>query len=363
MPVSEAVDVYAAVAQMGRQQRAGGTLIEQLVGVVAENFAFQAVARRLNEFSADDLRRLATAWAELRSAPSLEEALRGERDAFFVPILRNVVLPGLTAELSGDAGEGTSVEGSFDDLRLSALVDLGGDERSISLEKTATGETFTLREGRTVNGVELLSIDFGARRAIIRRDGSEGVVNLDSKAISSRRRDGRRLRELMGFSTEASGDGFSERYLAWVAAVRKHPGGLEGYEKDLNAEYDLRIAEQMDLATQAKLSEHRPELPDDLILRTLMPTMYALSRNLTRAGLSTDMLQAAIQMRLADLGAADERDAVKVVDPWATDCSGFVYQKTADGGFQLSSAYEAAPDQGTTFKFAAPDAGYLPPDN
>ena len=167
----------------------------------------------------------------------------------------------------------------------------------------------------------------------------------------------------MGFSTEASGDGFSERYLAWVAAVRKHPGGLEGYEMDLIAEYDRLIADHVGWAAQAKLLEHRPRPPDDLILRTVMPTMYTLSRYLTRASLSADMLQAAIQMRLADLGVADERDVVKVVDPWATDGSGFVYQKTADGGFQLSSAYEAAPDQGTTFKFAAPDAGYLPPDN
>ena len=57
LPADQACVAYAAVAQLARQQRSGATLIEQLTGVAIEGIAQSGPARRLAEFSADDLRR------------------------------------------------------------------------------------------------------------------------------------------------------------------------------------------------------------------------------------------------------------------------------------------------------------------
>jgi hypothetical protein len=365
LPPGEAIDIYAAIAQLGRQQRSGGTLIEQLVGVAIEGIAQAEAATRLNEFSPEELLRLSATWEQLKARPSNADALSGEREIFFRPWVENILVPGIEALLENpDAGlekDGSTADADFTrDLRLSGLMNLGEGRHRVVLENTRDGEFIPLDLGRAVDGLELVSLDYDNRVAVIRRDGHEAVVNLESKRIVPRKNPGATLREIFkGFALmdEKSGEAALEQTLA---RARDHPGGAKGYGRELLVAYQKGVARHIELAEAvlAPPPDSEPAPPEDPFLALSMPTVGRLARTFNSSATQTAMLQAAIRHRLGQLHRPADSDGDR--DPWGdTERSPFARESTPDGGFLLRSRYEVAPGQPVVYKFAAPDAGFI----
>lgn len=371
-PADQAAETYAAVAQLGRQQRAGLTLIEQLTGVVLENIAFDEAVSRLAEYSPEGLQNLARHWSTLHPAPSNAEALQGERDIFFLPYLENVIAPGLEALMTDPtAGENPddppgqepdSEADAFSNLRLSGIVRIGPGEEQISLENEDTGETHTVRLGRPSDGFELIRIDFENHHARLRRNGHEAVINLRSKEIVTLDQSARKLREAYRGSDVLYGEGSGDNALAkTLELVRAHPEGVAGYLRDLKHAYQTNIDAQLALADSADApTEDQPAAPTiDPMLAQSLPMIGRLARTLNNAATYPTMLQAAVHHRLAELGQAPA--AAAPADPWAEDGAAFGLERTDDGGFILSSRYEVHSGAPLRVKFAAPDAGFVRP--
>ena len=367
LPPSQALAHYTAVAQFARRQREGGSLIQQLTGCAIEGIAQAGVSRRLADFTGDELALLARDWAALDPSPTLAEAFAGERDQFFRPLVDRCILPGLRELLAeGEVAEDVAeTEGAGDgftrDLRLSALVDLGAGERRISLENTQTGEVITLRPGETEAGIELVSLDFDQRIAILRSGEEEAVINLRSKRIVPRGREVARLRALFaGQNALSDEDKVESAYRDLVARVRQHPGGAEGYAEDLYADYQRALDAQIALADSPRAPREEPTTPPnaDPFVALVSPTFGRLGRTFRNVDTQATMLQAAVHARLAQLGHPAGA-APAPVDPWADDGGGFTASPTPDGGFLLRSRYEVSPEAPLTYKFAAPDAGFV----
>jgi len=367
LPASEALAHYGAVAQFGRRQREGGSLIQQLTGCAIEGIAQAGVARRLTDFSGDELALLARDWSALKPSPTLAEAFAGERDKFFRPLIDRCILPGLRELLAEDDAAETNTEtadageGFSRDLRLSALVDLGAGERHISLENTRTGEVVTLRPGETEAGITLVRLDFDQRIAILRSGEEEAVVNLRSKRIVPRGREIARLRALFdGQKVFSDKDEVDSAYRELVARVRQHQGGPEGYVETLYAEYQRTLDAQIASADSPRAPRVEPTPPanHDPFVALVSPTFGRVGRTLHNLDTQAVMLQAAVHSRLVQLGHP-AGEAPAPADPWDADGGGFTATSTPDGGFVLRSRYEMCPDAPLTYKFAAPDAGFV----
>jgi hypothetical protein len=252
-----------------------------------------------------------------------------------VPGLREL----LATNATGDEPDSISPEADFTrHLRLSGLANLGEGELRISLENTRTGESFSLRLGSTVEGVELVSLDFEKCLAVIRQDAREAVIHLKSKRIVPQKTAA--LRQTL-------------------AAARAHPEGVDGYARDLFARYQSGVDQQLSLAKS-------PGYPADLsasaapgidpILAFAMPAIGKVARTLHNSATQSTMLQAAVQLRLRALG---QSDATPPADPWSGDGSAFAVEKSPDGGFLLRSRYETRTGKPLTYKFAAPDVGFV----
>ena len=373
LPPEEAVAIYAATAQQGRQQRGGASLIEQLVGVAIENTAFAAAGRRLSEYSAADLQKLSAAWSALQPQPDNARAFAGERELFFTPIVNNIIRPGLAAILAEDAktGESPATEDEDPDagftrhLRLSGLADLGNGERRISLENTATGLTFTIAEGKSTEGIELVSLDFKTHEAVIRRGSCEAVIHLESKRIVERepgRERAAAVARLRKMFTASAGmpDAEGEKLLnTTVERARRHPGGADGYADELLDTYQRFFDAQLAAADSPEVPANPPAPPesDDPLIKLMVPSLGRVGRTFNGSATSPTVLQAAIHHRLTELGAASPGAAP--ADPWNADGSPFGYEATPDGGFLLRSCYELDSGKPLTYKFAAPDAGLV----
>jgi hypothetical protein len=372
LPPADAIAAYAAVAQLGRQQRAGTTLLQQLVGVAVEGIALSGASKDLLRFSPAELQHLSAAWDGLLPYPTIEAALAGERDLFFKPIIEKKILPGLRALLAEEAADAPDsaapaaqpdAERTFTrDLRLSGLLDLGDGERRILLENAATHVVLTLRENVAVEGITLTGIDFEKRRAYIRHDDQEAVIYLQSKQIVERSRAAAEIRALfessLGMNTTEGPDG-AKMLRALLDRVRAHPDGADGYVRDLLVAYQQSIDRQIADAAQAKALPDAATPPsDDPLLNLLVPTFGRAARTLHNIETESVMLKTAVQLRLAALGQPKTATTLPA-DPWAGDGSGFSMEKTPDGGFLLRSRYEFRPDKPLTYKFAAPDAGFV----
>lgn len=365
LPPDQALPLYAATAHLARQQRAGATLIEQLTGVAVEGIAHAAASRRLGEFSTDQLRELSAAWSELPPPPTLAQAFSGERGQFFLPIVENLIRPGLHALLAApDAGLDPDA-GFTRDLRLSGLVDLGDGERRISLENQSDGTSLSLREGGpAVTGIRLVNIDFERREALIRRGTQEAVIHLQSKRIVERHpaQAAARLRKLLadfeGWQPDTDKTKPGTLLERLLDRARAHPGGADGYADQLIRDYDQILAEQIAAAAEPRVGDMSRMSHADPLLRLTLPSFGRVARTLNNSATSATMLQAAIHQRLVDLGgAADHRGPS---DPWAGEEGvDFIHEPTPDGGFVLRSRYEFQPDVPLTYKFAAPDAGFV----
>ncbi len=373
LPPGEAIAVYAAAAQLGRQQRSGTTLIEQLTGVAVEGIALSAASRRLLEYSPDQLRRLSEVWASLHPSPSNADAFKGERDSFFRPIVEKIIRPGLVALLAEDPasfGLPDADTGFTRDLRLSGLMDLGDGERRISLENIETGATFSIIEGKSTEGIELLSLDFARHEAVIRRGTREAVIHLETKKIVERSRAIDRLQDLFKGSEIFQEDSTGLAALRTIAdRARRHPRGLDGYVDDIYAEYQRTIdaqvaaAENPQLSNEPTPSESGETTPnEDPLLFLSRPTFGRVARSFNSVATQQVMLQAAINHRLGKLNQSI--DPFANPDPWAEkENTAFTLESAEDGGFILRSRYEVRPGQPLTYKFAAPDAGFVRPES
>jgi hypothetical protein len=364
LPPSEAIDYYAAAAQFARQQRAAPTAVEQLTGVAIEGVAHAAASRRLGEFSASDLQRLSAAWDALHPRPNNAEVLAAERDLYLLPLAQNILLPGLRALLADpDAGlapdSASSDAGFTRDLRLSGLVNLGDGEQRILLENTRSGEHLSLRLGRPVDGIELLSLDFERRLAVIRRGSQQAEVHLQSKRIVERKGAAATLRERLAGLELVAGRGAGDETLRQILEfARRHPDGPEGYVRDYIAAYDESAERQVMRAYVPVFDETQDLASDDPLLALTAPAIGRIARTLNNSATASVALQAAIHHRLLRLDAAP--DAHGPTDPWSPDqAAPFVFEPTSDGGFLLRSVYEIAPETPLSYKFAAPDSGFI----
>ncbi len=361
MPPHDVIKTDAAVAQMGRQLRTGAVLINHLAGAAIETMATASVAKRLGEFSASDLDAVRAAWAGLKAAPGTDQALRGERDEFFKPFLKQILKPGLAALLAEQAGlnENAPAEGGVGaNLRLTAIINDG--QRMIGLEDTANGRSFFVIEGKTVNEVTLVSIDFKQNRAALRIGGKDAIMDLTSKRIVARQPAANRLLRMMGvavdFAPERPGAA-DELMNNLLQRARNHPGGLDGYIQQLGSDYDKMLGDSLLRAEQPHFdASAENNRPDDPLLATLMPTFSSIARKLNGADLTATMLNAAVTLRSQELAGNPVQAAH---DPWAKDGENLHVDRKPDGSFVLRSIYEGRDGKPMEYKFAAPDAGLI----
>jgi hypothetical protein len=398
LPPGEAVAAYAAAAQLGRQQRAGVTLLEQLTGASIEAAAITGASKRLGEFSAEDLQRLSSAWSTLRPLPSTQEAFNGEREVFFNAIVETDLRPGLHAMLaealareskesqstpgapsaaasSANAASAASTASTASEaekapdpdtgftrhLRLSGLIDYGDGERRICLEDQSNGTTLAIREGGSTEGIALVRIDFARRQALVRRGTREAIIDLESKRITEIPPAIDRLRRMFAsyqsaFTLQNETDPYSLAKL--FERARRHPGGIDGYVDELLATYNHALDKHL---ADADLAHRPPPDPSadplDPFLAMSLNGMGGMARRITAAATQPVILQAAIQHRLAQL--APSVATVLPADPWSKDGSGFAIEKTPDGGFLVRSLYEIHVEEPFSYKFSAPDAGIV----
>lgn len=358
LPPSEAIETCVAIARLGRQQRTLTSIFFQMTGSGLENgTALEHLARRLRDFSPDELEHLSAAWSDRQPTPDLSATFRTERDHYFVPMIEEHVLSGLKkleTEALAHAGLATSPAAGFEDLRLSALVDLGRDEHRISLENLLTGDTFTLEKGRAVEGVLLVSVDFTTRQAVIRRNDRDARIDLRSRQITTARLSLSQIDAYLASNTVLDAEGKT-----FLRAALTHPEGPEGFVADLIAAYDTQVARQVAAASDAIASPPSITTETDLFapfIQSSAKTYGESARRLFSTDLRSTMLQAAIHARLRELGR--EPATPSPADPWAAESGGdFELSTTEDGGLVLRSRYQRTPGNATAYKFGSPDAG------
>jgi len=356
---SQSVEIYAAVARYGLTQRSGDSITLQLAGVALENIALAGATRRLNEYSQEELLRLRAAWRALPPPPPIAMALNAEREHVFIPMLERFVRPALHALLALHDNAGSEEPPFTRHLRLAGLLDLGGGERRISLEHIVEQTHFSIKEGETVEGIKLVSLDFEKRQAIIQRGHREAVIDLESKSIKERHLGPEQLRERLGGLGMISGGG-DHIETRWLERVRSHPRGVDGCIDDLLADFDRKLARQVELASiPSPPKEEDGTADENTIVEITTSTLGKVARTFESSRTQATMLNAAIARRLLQLGSADQ--AAAPADPWSADGKGFHVEAASDGaGFTLTSRYEVRPGEPLTHKFAAPDAGFVP---
>ncbi len=356
LPADQAIPIYAAVAQMSRQQRQGLFLIQQLVGSRMEDDAIAAASRRLGELDPTALRALAQAWGGLMPIPDPRRALENERDVGFTYIVESILRPALRELLGENPPEqDADTTTSFTrDLRLSGLIDHGDGELAVCLENTATKETFSVSSRHPAHDIRLERIDFERREAIIRRGRRQALIQLEAKTITE-----------IGFAPAPAAvkslDGIlglfrdkpdaEKRRAEWLAKVRAHPGGIEGYLSDLFAANDAYYERAFASARSVKASSSPPPRPpDDPVLNAITPTVRNFLRGQEGARLHAAMFQAAIRHRLNESGGAA---APIPSDPWSENKEPFAREVLPGGAIRLRSRYDTRDGQPVSFEFGA----------
>lgn len=298
------------------------------------------------------------AWDGLRAPAGFGPLIKRERELFFRPMWENTLLPELRKlerEVKAEFGGEATFASAFEGLRLSALVDLGDGERRISLENRPTGAVFTLVEGRVVEGTALVSMDFAARRAVLRRAGREAVLNLESKQIEERGPWVQKVAALVA----AHHSGVGSENVGWMTRALTHPRGLDGFGEDLIAAYDRDHADALAQAEAAP-----PPSPTEAaepaiypMLDIIPPTVAKVARTVRGSRSQGRFLQAAIHVRLGELGQAEGPPPAV---PWSSEPAGaFVLTPREGGGFRLGSRYQNTSGKPWTYEFATPDAGFV----
>ncbi len=221
-------------------------------------------------------------------------------------------------------------------------------------------------EGKSADGIELVSLDFEKHEAFIRKGTREAVIHLESKRIVERRHGPEAaalLRRLFNLTPGTPEHAKYEKLLDDMADLaRRHPGGADGYADELIATYQGLLDAHLVAADSPDAPAHYPAPSDtgDPFLKMIVPSLGKMGRTFNNSATSEPMLQAAIHHRLTQLGRTPSAPAP--ADPWAeSPNTGFTHEPTPDGGFVLRSRYETTTDQPLTYKFAAPDAGLVRP--
>jgi len=363
LPPHDAIQTAAAIAQMGRQMRAKeGAIMDHFLGGALESLATTSMAKRLGEFSTADLDEMHTAWAALKAALGSDQALRGERDLFFRPFLKQILKPGLAALLAEQEGleeTAPATEGSVGaGLRLTAIINDG--QRMIGLEDKAKGRSFFVAEGKTVNEVTLVSIDFKQNRAALRIGDKDAIMDLTSKRIVARQPAANRLIRMLDMGGAFSQDpekSADELISNLVQRIRNRPGGLDGFIQQLESDYDKVLAESLLWAEQPKTITRSNGFPfEDPLLNALIPNTDIVPRRINQADLTVAMLDAAASLRRQELAG---QPLQAPPDPWAKDGESLHVERKPDGSFILRSIYESSKGKPVEYKFAAPDAGLI----
>jgi hypothetical protein len=356
----EGLSVAIGLAHLGRHLHTAPTLLGALVAYSVEERAAAVLARRLNEFTPAQLQQIDDAWATLPRSPEPDQPWMSERQ-LFQSLVGRYLCPGLRAcleEASKPAGDASPAESAMPDLRLTAMIH-SKSERIIGLEDAEKQTSFFLREGQTVEGVTLFSIDFPRQRAYLRVRGREATLDLTSRRLVANPLVSRV--DLVQFLYD--GDDPQRRREAedlvtqTVAKVRAHPQGLEGYLEDMERAYDQGIADILMAAETPRFNEARiPEIGDPM-LRWLEVT-NGVARRFQQGELIGPMMRAGVALRRAELrGEVMETP----VDPWGKPGQRLHWEKNPGGGFRLRSDYEVEADRMSTFQFGNPKAGWEKP--
>ena len=352
LPAKEAIPIYAAVAQMSRQQRQGLYIIQQLTGSQMEHQAIDAVSRRLGELDPAALHALSQAWGSLMPIPDPRRALENERDVSLPYVVEAMLRPALQKLLGETPAHQADTTTSFTrDLRLNGLIDHGNGEVAIGLENSATKETFFVSSRHPANDITLKSIDFTRREAIIQRGRRQAVIQLEARTITeigfAPAPDALKSVEGM-FGLFRDKPDAEKRRAEWLANVRNHPGGIEGYLSDLFAANDAYYERAFASALSADASASPPPpLPDDPVLNAITPTVGRFLRGQESARLRVAMFQTAIQLHLKESGATS---APLPADPWGKDREPFALESLPEGAFRLRSRYELREGQPVTLE-------------
>ena len=296
--------------------------------------------------------------------PDPRRALENERDVSLAYLIETQLRPALR-ELLGEssAGPNAGTTTSFTrDLRLSGLIDHGDGEIAVCLENAATKESFSLSSRHPAHDIRLERIDFERREAIIQRGRRQALIHLETKTITeigfAPAADA--LKSLEGmFGLFRDKPDAEKRRTEWLAKVRAHPGGIEGYLSDLLAANDAYYENAFASARSADASASPPPpLPDDPVLNAITPTVGNFLRGQEGARLHATMLQAAIQHRLNESGAAS---ASPPADPWAENEEPFALDPLPGGAVRLRSRYEVRDGQPAVFEFGTPGTPALAP--
>lgn len=356
----EGLSVAIGLAHLGRDLASSSTVLNRLVGHAVEEHAAAVVAKRINDFNPDQLQRIGEAWDALPSLPALDETLRGERQ-FFKTAVDRVYRPGLKAWLDPAPradGEASPEDSAALDLRLSAMIG-SGSERIIGLEDHDQQTSFLLREGETVNGVTLVSIDFARQRASLRVRGREATLDLTSKRIVASPAVGREelVRLLSGVDDPQRRREAEETIARTLDKIRAHPRGLDGYLEDLERAFDQLTADHLLAAETPRLREARPIEIDDPLLQPCR-FLFSLFRGVQQSELIGPMVRAGVALRRAEMKGETMEPAI---DPWGEPGQRLQWEKTPEGGFLLRSVYEVGPEGGSTFRFGHPKSGWVKP--
>lgn len=359
LPPDEAMEVLQSMAAMGRGLRnSQGPMIHGMMATMVEETARSGLAARLGDLDLAALDRLEASREKLPAALSDIRFFSGEI-RWMENYLNRHLLPELLklsrmteAELAGSTDFASQ-------LRLSGVLEMGDGEKWIMLETTAEGRSIRLKEGESGDGITVVSIDIPDRRAVLRHEKGEAVVDLKDKTIRDTKPTFQFLEATLDLP-EALNTPEKRDKLIRDLWHRLH-GRPEGV-----AEY---IAEQLDQVEQEGIH----------ILEATRTTKFTknlgwpgqgqaeaspwiglfpfIVRDLHEDDTCDRMLSVAIALRRAELTNA-EPGAGMIADPWADPPgASFLVEKSADGSFVLRSAFEKIDRKPLSYKFAAKDAG------
>lgn len=345
MPAKEAVDVWLALIQFGRNFADERTLVSSMMAVVLENAAFEPMRRRCGELSPDDLLRLARGKAALRPSQALPDIFENERELLFIPAVDQEYLPAL--RLLVDEKNKQSVS-AFERVEVRGIIGLVGGRGQISLRERGTGRAFAVGSGEMVAGFELVSFDLEERTAIIRHAGREAKVDLSNNKITVDRPELHSLKML--FWSLETGPGTDED-LQRLAEQVVQQGGPESHIAYAKHEY-ARVVRAV-LALAARPTETEPEtLPrsDSMIADTVAKAFYKIARLHTGCRVRDRMLDRAIQIWQEKAG---DPTTAPVTDPWAEPGTLFKEEAMEDGGIRITSRFEKAVGSAISCEFPA----------
>lgn len=333
MPAREAVDVWLALIQFGRNLSDERTLISGMMAVVLENAAFEPMRIRCGELSADELLALARGKEALRSPQGLPDIFETERALFFIPTVDQEYLPALRLLVDPKGKQSAS---AFDRVEVRGIMELSGERGKLLLKERDTGRTFTVGSDETVSGFELVSFDLKERTAVIRHTGREAKVDLSNNKITVDRPEFHPLRML--FWSLENGPGTDEDLQRLAEQVVKQ-GGPENHVAYAKQEYGRVVREVLALVSRPTAAE--PDtLPrsDSVIADTVAKAFYKIARLSTGCRVRDRMLDRAIQIRREKSGAVT---TPRITDPWAEPGVDFTEETLADGTLRLTARFES----------------------